>query len=608
VPAAKRLVLLSLPLLCTLATGTVAGYLYWCVATLPDITVLESYAPYEASKIFSYDNELLTEFYIERRNYLPHRDIPRHVKNAFIAVEDRHFYRHIGIDIIRIGGAVIQDIRQRAFVEGGSTITQQLAKMLFLTPEKTITRKIKEIALAFKVEARYSKDEILGMYLNHAYLGTRAYGIEAAAQTYVGKSAQSLSIAEAAMLATLPKAPSRRSPFKDPVSTAVRRNKALKRMAAMGAISAAQDQQAVRAPLPSQVSIRDNKSPHFVDYVRSVLEDRYGARLYTAGLKIYTTLDYSMQLAAEHAVARGLEALQHKGITGVQAALFAVEADTGRIRAMVGGTRYRESQFNRATQAKRQPGSTFKPFVYLTALTMGYTPDNIIDDAKVTYRWREGIWTPQNYNGIYLGKVSMNDALAKSLNAATVGLARKIGMANIIRTAGSLGITSTIRPYDSSALGTSELTLEELVCAYAAMSHGYRIRPEAIDKIIDRDQPYIIEPASRRVKALDGEAVRHIKTMLRSVVLDGTAQKALALDRPVYGKTGTTDNYADAWFIGFDDTFAVGVWVGRDDHDSIGPHETGSRAALPIWIEFMKSIGNRKGPGRAQFVAAAEGR
>jgi len=502
----------------------------------------------------------------------------------------------------------LRNIRAGAFVEGGSTITQQLAKMLFLSPEKTITRKIKEIALAFQLEHRYTKDELLGMYLNHAYLGTRAYGIEAASQTYFGKSTQQLTMAEAVLLATLPKAPSKHSPFKDPERALRRRNLGLKKMLGRGYITAEKYSEAILAPLPAKLTGRSCKSPFFVDYARGVLEDRYGDRLYTSGMKIYTTLDFRMQEHAEAAVTKGIAELRERGITGVQAALLAVELKTGRIKAMVGGTNYQSSQFNRAVLARRQPGSSFKPLVYLTALNLGFTPQDVIADEKVTYRWAQGAWTPENYNHIYLGRVSLQEAMAKSLNAATINLTKRVGIASIITTAQRLGIASTIHPFDSSALGASELTLLELVCAYAALGHGYRITPEPIDRIIDREQPFLIEPSGSRERVIGEKAVEQIRTMLRSVVLEGTGKKAGVLERPVYGKTGTSNNCADAWFIGFDDALVTGVWVGRDDRSPIASHETGSTAALPIWIEFMKSFGSKNGSDKPQMLASSGAR
>jgi penicillin-binding protein 1A len=297
-----------------------------------------------------------------------------------------------------------------------------------------------------------------------------------------------------------------------------------------------------------------------------------------------------MQGNAERAVSRGIEELKQRGKTDVQAALIALELNTGAIRAMVGGENFQDSQFNRAWQARRQPGSAFKPIVYLTALEAGYRPDDIISDEKVVY-FRPGlIWSPQNYTEVYHGYVTLEQALASSFNSATVDLARQVKMKNIIKTAQKLGIKSPIRPYYSSALGASEVTLLELVYAYAALAHGNRIEPVFIDRIIDRENSSTILASGMKEPVIDQRIVSRMRQMLRKVITEGTGKKALALDREVFGKTGTTNDYADAWFVGFDDKYAVGVWVGRDNHAAIGEGETGSQAALPIWIEFMANI------------------
>jgi len=518
-------------------------------------------------------------------------------------VEDKRFYDHFGIDFVRIIGAFLKDIEHQAFVEGGSTITQQLAKMLFLSPEKTITRKIKEIFLSLQLERKYSKHEILGIYLNQAYLGTRSYGIEAASQTYFGKSTRHLSIAEAALLSILPKAPSKHSPFADPNTAIRRRNNALTKMRELGFITMQEYDSAIVTALPAKPHARNYKAPYFVDYMRSVLEEKFGGRLYTSGLKIYSSLDYAMQKAAEQAVAGGITALEKRGVSGVQAALIAVDVQTGRIKAMVGGTNYKQTQFNRTTQAMRQPGSAFKPIVYVTALCRGYSPRDIIDDEKFSYIRDEGIWTPQNYGGKYHGKVSLEKALVSSLNAATINLVRSVGITNVIATAKNLGIRSTIRPFDSSALGASEMTLMELVYAYAAFSHGYRVNPVCIDRVIDREKQFVMEPSISREQVIDDAVVADMKSMLGAVMRSGTGRRARVLKRTTYGKTGTTNNYADAWFVGFDETIVAGVWIGRDNRRTIGNKETGARAALPIWIEFMKNIRNGNGLRKTHVAA-----
>ena len=586
-----RLGIRSLKIIALLIIGLFGGYMYWCFSTLPSTENLDEYSPYESSKIFSYDNVLLTEFYVERRTFIPHEKIPKHVINAFIAVEDMRYYKHHGIDIIRTIGALLRNIRKGAFVQGGSTITQQLAKMLFLKPEKTITRKIKEIVLSMQIEKKYTKDEILGLYLNQAYFGARAYGIEAASQAYFGKSTDKIGISEAALLAALPKAPSKFSPFKNHEESLERRNYVLRRMLAAGFINEMEYEEALSGPIPVKYHGRKYKAPYFVDYCRIFLEKKYGDRLYTSGLRIYTTLDYKAQLKAEKAVRRGIEKLGKRGIKEVQAAFLAVDLKTGRIKAMVGGTNFWNSQFNRVTQAMRQPGSAFKPIVYLTALKKGFRLDDTLEDQEVTYvaAGRDKTWTPHNHHDIYYGTVTLQKALALSLNAATVHLAKKVKITNVIETAETLGIRSKIHPFYPSALGASELSLMELVYAFAAFSRGNRIEPMCIDKIIDREKLALVEPSGVREKVIDNKVLANLRSMLRAVIVRGTGKMARSLGRKVYGKTGTTNDYADAWFVGFDDKIVAGVWVGRDNRLPIGENETGSSAALPIWMEYMKN-------------------
>ncbi len=578
--------------LSALIIGTGGGFLFWSLSDLPKIKVLEEYIPLESSFVYSDSDELLAEFYVERRTFIPYYKIPDHVKNAFIAIEDTRFYNHHGIDFIRIIGALIEDIKARSFVQGGSTITQQLAKMLFLNPERSISRKIKEAALSLQIEKYYTKDEIMGLYLNQTYFGTRAYGIQAASQTYFGKSSESISVAEASLLAALPKAPTRYSPFRNPEKARKRRDLVLKRMLLNEFITDEQYSEALNELLPKTVKRRKYKAPYFIEYIRSILEQKYGERLYTSGLRIHSTLNYRMQEIAESAVEKGIEQLNERRRKDVQAALLAIDRKTGEIKAMVGGTDFWETQFNRVTQALRQPGSAFKPFVYLTALNQGFFPEDTVRDTEVTYIGGSlsDLWTPRNYKKTYEGEVTLRRALSRSLNAATVCIADTVGIRNVIETAEKAGIKSKIYPYLSSALGASDLSLIEIVYAYAALSHGKRLDTIYFNKIVDREGLTIEESSYIKENIFDEGVVEEIKDMLRSVILEGTGRKAMVLKRPVYGKTGTTNDYTDAWFIGFDDRIVLGVWVGRDDHKPIGRKEAGSRAALPIWIEFMKNI------------------
>jgi penicillin-binding protein 1A len=569
--------------------GITAGFVLWTLSDLPKIKSLEENSPLESSLVYSSEGELIAELYLERRTFVPYYKIPNQIKNAFIAVEDARFYQHHGIDVIRIFSALIKDVFEGSFVQGGSTITQQLTKLLFLKPERSISRKIKEAALSLQIEKQYTKDEIIGLYLNQAYFGTRAYGIEAAAQTYFGKTTQELNVAEAALLAALLKAPTNYSPFVNPERSLVRRNFVLSRMVDAEFINREQYLAYSKEPLPITSKKRAFKSPYFVEFARKKLEQKYGNQLYTDAFKIHTTLDLRLQQIAETAVENGILEIEKRRKPGIQAALLAIDIKTGAIRAMVGGTDFWTTQFNRTVLAYRQPGSVFKPFVYLTALKQGYTPDDIIEDTEISFPDGSGnVWSPQNYEEVYNGPVTLRTAMAHSLNAATVRLADQIGMKNIIETAEEIGIKEKIQPYLSSALGATDMTLIDIVYAYAALATGNKLSPFYIDKVVNREGIVDEEPMVAPQKVIDDNVVTNIRDMLRAVILQGTGHAAAVIPRAVYGKTGTTNDFTDAWFVGFDGDIVLGVWVGRDNHKPIGNKETGAAAALPIWIEFMQ--------------------
>lgn len=570
--------------------GALGGFVYWTISDLPNIKLLEEYAPLESSRVFSSDGKVIAELYLERRTFIPSYQIPDLVKKAFISVEDIRFYNHPGVDFIGILRAMGRDIGAGGFVQGASTITQQLARMLFLKPEKSIKRKIKEAALSIMIEQRYTKDEILGMYLNQAYFGTRAYGIEAAAQTYFGKTTKDLNIAEAALLASMPKAPSAYSPFRNPEKARERRTTVLKQMLEHRFITEAQYREAENTPLPANPNFRKYDAPYFVEILRHELESKYGNGIYTSGYRIYSTLDSGMQQAAEDAVRNGISSMEKRVKPGVQAALVAIDLRTGYIKAMVGGSDFWKNQFNRATQALRQPGSAFKPFVYMTAIEDGMSPEERINDSPVSFGGaRPGQrWSPHNYDGKYYGSIPLRTALAKSLNSATVRLAANVGVDNIIEMATRLGIRSHLQPYLPLALGASDVTLMDMVSAYSTFASGFRPKPLFYERTLNRDGIVVEENEPVLAELLSEDDVDQMKVLLKAVVEEGTAMRARELKRTIYGKTGTTNDYTDAWFIGFDDRLAVGVWVGRDDHTPIGPRETGARAALPIWIDFMK--------------------
>ncbi|MEW6108551.1 MAG: penicillin-binding protein 1A [Nitrospirota bacterium] len=572
--------------------GIIGGFAYWTLSDLPRVNAIEEYVPMESSKVYSGDGKLLAELYYERRTFVPHYNIPDHVKKAFIAIEDVRFYTHPGVDVIGILRALWQDIKAGSIVQGGSTITQQLAKMLFLKPEKSLIRKIKEAVISIQIEKRYTKDEILGLYLNQTFFGTRAFGIEAAAETYFGKSVHDLTVGEAALLASLPKAPSLYSPFKNPEKSKDRRASVLKSMLKHKYINTDQYNKAMLEPVPSSPHFRKYEAPYFIEFLRQQLEQKYGPDIYKSGYKIYSTIDSNMQRIAENAVSNGIRVIEKRVKKGVQAALLAIDIRTGHIKAMVGGLDFWKNQFNRATQALRQPGSAFKPFVYTAALVQGMTSDDIITDAPISFKGaRPGrLWSPGNYDGKYYGNVSLKTALAKSLNTATVRLASRVGIENVIDISKSLGIRSELQPYLPLALGASDVNLLEMASAYSVFATGKKLNLVAYERIENRDGIIIDEVYPEYADILDDNTVKELRTLLGAVVNEGTGIKAKEIGRPVYGKTGTTNDYTDAWFIGFDERISLGVWVGRDDHTPIGNKETGARAALPIWIEFMKQI------------------
>jgi penicillin-binding protein 1A len=534
----------------------------------------------------------LAELYKERRFFAPCSEIPPLVKNAFIAAEDQRFYSHFGVDLKGILRAAHRDITEKAVIEGGSTITQQLAKMLIRNPERSFSRKLREMILAFKLESKYSKEEILCAYLNLAYFGERAYGIEAASRAYFNKSVRGLGAAEAALLAGLQKAPNTYSPLRNPAAARERMVAVLKKMSDLKFISAKEYAQGLSAPLPARTCFeRKLAAPYFVEFIRKRLSAKYGDSLYTRGFHVYSTIDPAMQALAEQTVKDGVREVELRTRPGVQAALLAMDLVTGEIRAMVGGTDFRKSEFNRATMALRQPGSAFKPFIYAAALQNGMSCDDRILDEPVSIPDLDGsLWSPRNSEGTYNGDVSLKTAFALSLNAATVRLSQKVGLDRVRETAERCGVTSSLDTRPSMALGSIEVTLLDLTAAYSTLATGRRLQPLAYTLIKDKNMETVerVEPSYR--ETLPTQVVGGMRLLLRATIESGIAGRARAVPRLVYGKTGTTNVNSDAWFVGFDDRLVVGVWVGRDDHTSIGIEETGSEAALPIWVEFMKRV------------------
>ena len=596
----KKSITIFIVLLGGISAGVLAGAFFGFTRDLPQIRDLETFRPHTVTRVYSVDKKLLAELFLEKRDPVPLQQIPRYLKAALIATEDRKFYQHSGVDIKGIARAIIKDIRAGGFVEGASTITQQLAKTLFLTPRKTIVRKIKEAILAFQLERRYTKDEILELYLNQVYFGSGAYGVQSAATIFFGKPVQDLNLAECALIAGMPKSPSRYSPLVNKALARKRRNLVLGQMHSLDIITTDHYHQAVESEIQLDDSSKSlNRAPYFVEYIQKNLEGHLGAaQLYKGGLSIYTTLDLDLQEAAQSAVDEGLSALQTRMMknniqpAAPQAALLCLDIKSGGILAMVGGRNFYESPFNRATAAKRQPGSAFKPLVYAYAIEQGFAQNAMILDAPVVFRGadRNTDYHPENFSKKYLGEITLRKALAISQNIPAVRLIEKLGPQSVATFAHRLGIQSKLAPNLSLALGSSEVSLLNLTATYTVFARGGEwIAPFGIMEVTDHRGRIIWHgrPHKRLVMSREGAAI--ITNMLEGVVLEGTGRRARALQVPLAGKTGTTDNYKDALFVGFSPAVAAGVWVGRDAGGTLGDKETGAKAALPIWIQLMQA-------------------
>jgi penicillin-binding protein 1A len=580
-------------------SGIIAGAFLAFTHDLPQIRSLESFTPSAVTRIYSADKVLLAELFVEKRKPVPLKLIPHYLKAALIATEDRSFYQHSGVDLKGILRAIIRDIQAGEFVEGASTITQQLAKTLFLTPRKIIVRKIKEAILAFQLERRYTKDEILELYLNQVYFGSSAYGVESAAGIFFGKTVQDLDLAECALIAGMPKAPSLYSPLVNEELSVKRRNTVLKQMKDTGIITAAAYLEASKEPLNTGEKDKNSiKAPYFVEYIKELLEETLGSSLlYKGGLTVFTTLDIELQKAAERSVSKGLLALetrmqQNKIIDpDPQAALVSLDVHTGGILAMVGGKDFFNSPFNRAVAARRQPGSAFKSIVYAHAIERGFPQNTIILDAPVAFKdFDKKEWQPQNFSKSYQGEMTLRMALSMSKNIPAVRLIEMLGPNSVARFGYDLGIESNLAPNLSLALGTSEVTLLDLTAAYAVFpNRGNRIKPFGVVEVLDRRGRILwrVKPQKKVAMSQAGAAI--MTNMLEGVIQEGTGKKARVIQQPIAGKTGTTNDYKDALFIGFSPSIAAGVWVGQDAFSTLGAWETGAKAALPIWIEFMQN-------------------
>lgn len=567
---------------------------------LPQIQSLENYTPSAVTRIYSADQVLLAELFIERRDPVPLSEIPQDLITALLATEDRRFYEHSGIAVRGILRAAVKNVIKRRYAEGASTLTQQLSKTLFLTPRKTMIRKFREAILSLQLERRYTKNEILELYLNQIYLGSGAYGVGAAARIYFGKSVEALTLAECALVAGLPKGPSRYSPLNNPELARKRRDIVLGQMLSTNAIDRKTYNRAVKEPVKTMASgPRDQKAPYFIDRIKKEIERNVGADLmYKGGLTVNTTLQFHLQQAAEKAVREDLELLDERrhrnGIAGPpsQAALVAVQNRTGAIIAMVGG-RDGDTTFNRATIARRQPGSAFKPIVYALAIEQGFEQNQTLLDAPVVFQrsqQQKDDWQPENFSRAYDGEVSLRWALMHSKNIPAVRLIEKIGPTAVIQFAHDLGIDADLKPDLSLALGSYEVNLLELTNAYSVFANdGKYIGAYGLAEILDADGKAIWRPIPVQRIVMTPVGASIITDMLTAVIEGGTAQRARHLPGPLAGKTGTTDANKDALFIGYSPSITCGVWVGTDDATPLGPRETGARGALPIWMDFIST-------------------
>jgi len=704
-----------------LVTGLLAAY----SGDLPQVSALDNYAPGTITRVYASDNRVIGEFATQRRVMVTYDEIPPVLRQAILAAEDGDFEKHFGINPTRLMITVVQNILHRRSY-GASTLTQQLARKLFLKPEKSLERKVKEALLAIQIEKRYTKREIFTMYCNQMNLGHGAYGVEAASRMYFGKPIKELKLEEAALIAGILQLPERESPYVDEKWARQRRNYTLQRMAAEHYISQEDADAAKARPVVVVPSTNTGMAiaPYFVEEIRKYLERKYGAReLYEAGMSVYSTLDYDLQIAAARALDRGLRQLDKRrgfrrptrnlgadaavlsafhdrrwdrpmragdivpavvtalaegrarvaaaprrrgaapepavtavaaGATArvrvgkydadltrtsfqwtgraraaelvkvgdvievevaaiddgrnrmtvkleqfpvVEGAVLAIDNRTGQIRAMVGGSDFARSRFNRAVQAPRQLGSTFKPVVFTAAIDRGYTPSSILLDAPMSWNAGPGQppYAPRNYDKKYEGNVTLRRTIEESRNIPTVRMMEQLTPDQVIGYARRLGFTSPIRPYLSSALGASEATLLEVTSAYSAFpNQGVRMQPFDVLKIVERDGTLLEERRPQPKEGIRADTAFVMLNMLRGTVQRGTAYKAAELDWPLAGKTGTVDDYTDAWFVGFDPNITIGVWVGLDEKKPLGQNETGAAAALPIWMDLFRFYIDKK--------------
>ncbi|MEN8258122.1 MAG: PBP1A family penicillin-binding protein [Thermodesulfobacteriota bacterium] len=564
---------------------------------IPDINSLTRYHPKQTTLIKDRYGRIVDRVYTENRIVTPLTDMPDLLPKAFIAAEDARFFEHPGVDAWSIARAAINNLRSGGKSQGGSTITQQVARALLLTREKTYIRKLKEAILAYRIDQVLTKKEVLHIYLNQIYLGEKSYGVEAAAYTYFGKKSAELGLAEIAIIAGLPQAPSRYSPFHNFAAAKKRQGYVLNRMADEGFISSSAANKAFKQPLLWAPRHRNYpEALYFLQFVRNDITKRYGREmLYEGGMSIETTLDLTFQKQAAQSIEKGIASWALRSGRGrriaPQGALVAMESKTGKVRALTGGVNFTKSQFNRASQAKRQPGSAFKPLVYAQAFSSGFSPASVMVDEPLNLPGhRDGVlWQPKNFSGKSYGPTTLCTALIKSRNIVTIKLLEEIGIQNVIFLARKVGIKSSLHPNLSLALGASELSLLELTSAYTAFANQGRFcRPILIDRILDPYGRVLENNIPRQNKAIDERAAYQVTRLLQEVISHGTGKNAWGLRGESAGKTGTADQNMDAWFIGYTPSLVTGVWMGFDLKKTLGKRETGGKTCAPVWLDFMK--------------------
>ncbi|HYM76676.1 MAG TPA: PBP1A family penicillin-binding protein [Candidatus Dormibacteraeota bacterium] len=681
-------VLFGLLLLIAVLVGATTGLLLVYATDLPQVDALENYRPSSITELYDDRGRVIGSFALQRRVVATYDDFPPLLRDALVSIEDKDFYRHSGINFFRIVGAAYRDIKSGGTVQGASTLTMQLARNLFLSPDRRWQRKVQEAMLAIQIERRFTKQQIFTLYANQIALGHGAYGFEAASEFYFSKPAKQLTLAEATMLAGLPKGPSYYSPINHPDRAQRRRNLVINALLEDGKITAAQADAARSEPLVLHLAHDPNSlAPYFVEEIRRYLEGKYGTdQVHEGGLKVYTSLDVDLQKAANQSVLDGLAAYERRhgwkghlenvvaegtvlekyfnpdwddepevngyihalvtsagtGIatlkfgrytaalgqadvawagqkladilkagdicyvkilslgvngaarvsleqdSGAQGALLAIDNATGAIKAMVGGRDFNESKFDRATQAFRQVGSSFKPYVYTTVIDGGASPDDTILDEPISFETPSGTYSPHNYDEKFEGIITLRRALAQSRNIPALKLANKVGIKAVIDYAERFGVTSKLPPYLPVALGSAEITLIEQTAAYSVFPNdGVRVAPRYLTRVTDYEGRVLEEDFPDVKDVISQRTARIMTSMLREVVLHGTGIAASKLPFPVAGKTGTTNDFTDAWFVGFSPTMTCGVWVGYDEKKSLGAKETGAHAALPIWMNFM---------------------